>query len=109
MPEAGRLARGWPLGSPPPGSLGPQRAPRLQVAAELQEQEESKPEAPVLLSLPLALPIVQSKSYSQPRCKWEVEKGLSLYGRSRQLCALYNLLGWLKFILSFSASSYGTI
>ena len=92
MPEAaGRLAVGWPPRLSTPGSLG------LQVAAELQEQDKSKPEAPVLFSLPLALPVVQSKSYSQPRCKREVGKGPpSLYGRSRQLCALYNLLGWPK-------------
>ena len=92
------LPRLWPwagrLSSPPQGLSGP--SGRLQMAAELQEQEESKPEALLLFSLPLALPVVQSKSHSQPRCKWEVGKGTpSLYGRSRQLWALYNLFIWV--------------
>ena len=82
------MPRLWPwagrLSSPPQGLSGP--SGRLQMAAELQEQEESKPEALLLFSLPLALPVVKASPTLNPDASGKWEKGLPLFTGGADSC-----------------------
>ena len=77
------LLRLWPwagcLSSPPQGLSGPSGCLRLQMPAKLQEQEESKPEAPVLFSLPLLYPLSKANPILNPDASVKWEKGLPLF------------------------------
>lgn len=85
---------GWPPQLSTAGSLGPQRAPPNGGRAPRAGGEQTR--GPAALQPSACSARCQSKSHSQPRCKWEVGKGTpSLYGRSRQLWALYNLFIWV--------------
>ena len=61
------------------GLSGPSGCLRLQMPAKLQEQEESKPEAPVLFSLPLLYPLSKANPILNPDASVKWEKGLPLF------------------------------
>lgn len=88
LPEAaGRVAVGWPPRLPYPRvSRAPAGRLRLQVAAELQEQEKSKPKARCFSAFACSAHCPKQVYFSTPDASGKWKGTPSLYGRSRQ-CA----------------------